>query len=159
MISYVRPRFLKFRRNHRNLGFVSSLWYTLTRKRPAGTTSVGVVHNRSMLASSCSARVALKSISSGMTSLIEGVKKWMTSDSKAPPAFTENEEVITLSPRQERNHVDDEECTNDSHVQIIEYEEQYSNNLQREEGDQQEEDVLLCEDHSTIEKRGNDAVL
>ena len=34
-VIYVRPRFLKFRRDHRNIGATLSIWYTLTRKRPA----------------------------------------------------------------------------------------------------------------------------
>ena len=33
-VMYVRPRFLKFCREHPNLGVVSSLWYTLVRARP-----------------------------------------------------------------------------------------------------------------------------
>ena len=36
MIIYVRPRYVKFRRENPNVGILSSIWHTLARSRPNG---------------------------------------------------------------------------------------------------------------------------
>ena len=37
-VIYIRPRLLKFRRDHPNIGFCSSVWYTLIRSNPSRAT-------------------------------------------------------------------------------------------------------------------------
>ena len=149
-VIYVRPKFLKFRRDHRNIGVVSSIWYTLTRKSPpaASTTSRDVNNRRIQEESSSppSQFLLLDRLSSGMASLRAGMKRWMTSDSDAALASAEKDDPINTSSRQEvDNHADDEKCS------VI---------CEREEGEeeQQDEEFLLCEDHHSIEKGGRNDV-
>ena len=107
-VIYIRPRFIKFRRHYQNVGVASSIWYTLVRKRPASSGGGGNIDTRSMV-SSASPRVVLERLSSGMTSLMTGVKRWMTSDSDSL-AFAEKDDGAVTS-HQEGNHLDDEKCS------------------------------------------------
>jgi hypothetical protein len=61
------------------------------------------------MVSSASPRVVLERLSSGMTSLMTGVKRWMTSDSDSL-AFAEKDDGAVTS-HQEGNHLDGEKCS------------------------------------------------
>ena len=52
---YIRPRFIRFRRDFPALGCGSSLWYTLTRKNPPNTNSIA---NESTMISSAEAPIS-----------------------------------------------------------------------------------------------------
>jgi hypothetical protein len=91
-VIYVRPKLLKFRRDYRNIGFVSSIWYTLTRKRPAGATTSGDrnASRRAAMTESSSLRVTLDRFSLRVKSLFFTDERRDLSD----PASIEQIDVI-----------------------------------------------------------------
>ena len=98
-VIYVRPKFLKFRRDHRNIGVVSSIWYTLTRKSPATTTTTTTTSGdrigtrRTAMTESSSLRVALDRFSLGVKSLFfTGERRDLS-----VPASIEQKDVIDNS--------------------------------------------------------------
>jgi hypothetical protein len=66
-VIYIRPRFLKFRRDHPTVGIGSSIWHTIARTRPAPG---GTTNSRSAISSSSSLWVSLKTFLSRMKSII-----------------------------------------------------------------------------------------
>jgi hypothetical protein len=65
-VIYIRPRFLKFRRDYPAVGIGSSMWHTIARTRPA----IGGRNRRSATPSSSFLRVSFWAFFSGMESFV-----------------------------------------------------------------------------------------
>jgi hypothetical protein len=115
-VIYVRPRFIKFRRDFPSVGVTLSIWFTLVRKRPATSGGDMSTSNSATTEWSSSLRAALDSLSSGIQSLVAVMTSSIvvsSGEGNHPSdslASTEKDEV-TPSRQEGGNNGDDGNCS------------------------------------------------